>query len=254
MDSKIAAQSGLHWFEKVDVGVIHLDAQRNVVALNDYARAILPIEDKMPFNKLVTAFHPDRSKPKVKFLIDEAEGCPLSGSAPVTMIINIPAGVLLIKLSRLADVDGVTSGFILVFYDVTQLINAEQQQSEGGHEHEHEGAYISRIPTVTDQTVVLIEANEVLSIEAQGHNTRVLTREGVHACHLSIGDLAQRLDPQLFLRVHRRFVVHLRAVRELAREGTKTHIVLKGAAAPRVPVSRDVLAPLKSALGLSRAH
>jgi LytTR family transcriptional regulator, CO-responsive transcriptional regulator RcoM len=256
MDSKSAAQSGLHWFEKFDVGVIHLDAQRNVVALNDYARAVLPVKDKMPFNKLVTTFHPERSKPKVKFLLDEAEGCPMSSAVPMTMIINIPEQVLLIKVSRLADELGTTTGFILVFYDVTQSVSPEQSSSATlPHEPTSKVAgrnsmRLSRIPMVANQKVSFVDAEDVLSLESQGHYTRVLTREGYHFCNLSIGDLELRLDPELFLRVHRCFIVNLRAVRELGRDGTKTHVVLKGPATPHVPVSRGVLSRLKGALGL----
>ena len=61
------SRQDLYLLEKFEVGVIHLDAQRNVVALNDFARRILPVDEKKPFNKLVTAFHPSRSQPKVKF-------------------------------------------------------------------------------------------------------------------------------------------------------------------------------------------
>jgi LytTR family transcriptional regulator, CO-responsive transcriptional regulator RcoM len=103
---------------------------------------------------------------------------------------------------------------------------------------------------VANQKVSFVDADDVLSLESQGHYTRVLTREGYHFCNLSIGDLELRLDPELFLRVHRCFIVNLRAVRELGRDGTKTHVILKGPATPHVPVSRGVLSRLKGALGL----
>jgi hypothetical protein len=36
----------LYLFEKFEVGVIHLDAGRNVVAMNDFARKVLPVGKK----------------------------------------------------------------------------------------------------------------------------------------------------------------------------------------------------------------
>jgi len=65
-------RSPLYLFEKFEIGVIHLDAGRNVVAMNDFARMVLPVGNKLPFDTLVTSFHPERSKPKVNFLLDQA--------------------------------------------------------------------------------------------------------------------------------------------------------------------------------------
>ncbi len=247
MDSKNAPHPGLYLFEKFEAGVIHLDAQRHVLAMNDYARRILPVDEKQPFDKLVTSFHPERSKPKVNFLLDEAAGCPMANAVPMTMIINIPEQVLLIKVSRLADVKGVTTGFALVFYDVSQVVGQEPNSAEPPARNMR----LSRIPMVADQKVSFVDTSDVLSLESQAHYTRVLTRDGYHFCNLSIGDLALRLDPAQFMRVHRCFIVNLQAVQELGREGSKTHVVLKGKNTQPVPVSRSEVAHLRKALGLS---
>ena len=61
MDAKTTPNPSLHLFEKFEAGVIHLDAKRNVLAMNDFARRVLPVDEKQPFNKLVTSFHPERS-------------------------------------------------------------------------------------------------------------------------------------------------------------------------------------------------
>ncbi len=247
MDSKNAPHPGLYLFEKFEAGVIHLDAQRHVLAMNDYARRVLPVDEKQPFDKLVTSFHPERSKPKVNFLLDEAAGCPMANAVPMTMIINIPEQVLLIKVSRLADVKGVTTGFALVFYDVSQVVGQEPTSTEPPARNMR----LSRIPMVADQKVSFVDTSDVLSLESQAHYTRVLTRDGYHFCNLSIGDLALRLDPAQFMRVHRCFIVNLQAVQELGREGSKTHVVLKGKNTQPVPVSRSEVAHLRKALGLS---
>ena len=77
--------TALNIFEKFEVGVIHLDAQRSVLAMNDFARSCLPVREKQPFDKMVLSFHTERAKPKVAHMLDAAEGC---------MIINVPEQVL----------------------------------------------------------------------------------------------------------------------------------------------------------------
>lgn len=245
MHNKIPANPSLYLFEKFEAGVIHLDAQRNVVAMNDYARRVLPVEEKQPFDKLVTSFHPERSKPKVKFLLDEASGCPMANAVPMTMIINIPEQVLLIKVSRLGNAHGETTGFALVFYDVTQLVGQESPVEPAAR-----NMRLSRIPMIANQRVAFVDTRDVLSLESQAHYTRILTREGYHFCNLSIGDLQLRLDPAQFMRVHRCFIVNLQAVQELVRDGSKTHVILKGKSSQPVPVSRAEVVRLREALGV----
>lgn len=243
MDSRNASNSSLYLFEKFEVGVIHLDAKRTVLAMNDYARRVLPVSEKQPFDKLVTSFHPDRSRSKVTFLLDEAALCPVANAAPMTMIINIPEQVLLIKVSRLGNQAGATTGFVLVFYDVTQVVSEDDSVGNG-----QVNRRLSRIPMVANQKVSFVDTRDVLCLESQAHYTRVLTREGHQFCNLSIGALELRLDPGQFMRVHRRFIVNLAAVKAIEREGSKTHIVLKSKLPSLIPVSRSEVVRLRKAL------
>jgi len=237
----------LYLFEKFEVGVIHLDAQRKVLAMNDFARKVLPVGDKQPFDRLVTSFHPERSQPKVSFLLDQASACPMANAMPMTMIINIPEQVLLIKVTRLGDADNRTTGFVLVFYDVTQVVS----QAPANSEPSAPSVRLSRIPVVADHEVHFVEADDVLCLESQAHYTRVLTREGYRFCNLSIGDLQARLDPARFMRVHRCFIVNLQAVAGLGRDGSKTTLTLKGGRSREpIPVSRKEVVRLRAALGV----
>ncbi|MEX1168426.1 MAG: LytTR family transcriptional regulator DNA-binding domain-containing protein, partial [Hydrogenophaga sp.] len=242
--------SPLYQIEKFEVGVIHLDAERTVVAMNDFARKVLPVGEKQPFDKLVTSFHPDRSRPKVEFLLDQASSCPMVSAVPMTMIINIPEQVLLIKVTRLGDHLGKTTGFVLVFYDVTQVVSQEELPSSALSA----SVRLTRIPMVANNKVAFVETADVMCLESQAHYTRVLTRSGHHFCNLSISDLEARLDPNQFMRVHRCFIVNLRSVMELVREGSKTQILFQGRAKDPVPVSRGEVGRLRKALGLIARH
>lgn len=125
MDTRVTSGSPLYLLERSDVGVVQLDRALKVVAMNSFARRTLPVEAKEPFDKIVLALHPERSQAKVKFLLDQAE-CPVSNPPPMAMIINIPERVLLIKVTKLADANGDTTGYALVFYDITDAVSRDE--------------------------------------------------------------------------------------------------------------------------------
>jgi nitrogen fixation/metabolism regulation signal transduction histidine kinase len=130
VDARVRAGSPLYLLERSDVGVVQLDRDLKVVAMNSFARRALPVEDKQPFEKIVLSFHPERSQSKVKFLLDQAE-CPVSNPPPMTMIINIPERVLLIKVTKVSDLRGEAFGYTLVFYDITDAVAHDEPASRG---------------------------------------------------------------------------------------------------------------------------
>ena len=91
--------------------------------MNDFARRSLPVDEKLPFGKLVTSFHPESSRAKVQFQIIGQAECPVSNAPPMTMIINIPERMLLVKVSKIGDEKGATTGYTLVFHDITEVIS-----------------------------------------------------------------------------------------------------------------------------------
>ena len=240
-----AAQSAspIYLFEKFEAGIITLNAQRQVVGMNDYARRVLPVQQMKPFERFVLDFHPERSRPKVEFLLDQASACPVAGNVPMTMIINIPEQVLLIKVSRLSDNSGALNGFVLVFYDVTQVVSEESMPASHARR-------LSKVPTTSHQQVAFVDADKVRCIESQGHYCRVRSDQGWQFCNLSISDLQSRLDPQQFRRVHRCFIVNLQSVQALRREGSSTYLMLHDEDQLTVPVSRSEVSALRKALGL----
>lgn len=242
METKGQAVSPLYLLERFDVGIVHLDAERRVLAMNAYARRVLPVEEKQPFDRMVLSFHPERSQPKVEFLLDQAAQCPVSNPPPMAMIINIPERVLLIKVSRMEDGTGRASGYVLVFYDITELVSSDERASVTRRR-------LQKIPTAVQQRIVLVDADDVLCIHSDGHYTRVCTAEGSQFCNLNIGDLEARLDPGQFMRVHRGHIVNLRAVTQLRREDGRLLVELR-AGEPPIPVSRSSTAELLDRLGI----
>ena len=248
MDLRAAAVSPLYLLERFEAGIVQLDAGRHVVAMNDFARRVLPVEDKQPFDRFVLSFHPERSQPKVEFMLDQA-ACPVSNPPPMTMIINIPERVLLIKVTRLTDGAGQPAGYTLVFYDITELVAGEDAAAGAPRSAEAPRRRLLKIPTVSQQRIVLVDAADVLAIQSDGHYTHVHTAEGAQFCNLNIGDLESRLDPERFMRVHRSHIVNLEAVRQILRDDGRIALQLARSELT-VPVSRSSAPALLERLGV----
>ncbi|MBA4342783.1 MAG: LytTR family transcriptional regulator [Methylibium sp.] len=238
--------SPLYLLERFDVGIVQLDAERMVVAMNDYARRVLPVDEKQPFDRFVLSFHPERSKPKVDFLLNQAATCPVTNPPPMTMIINIPERVLMIKVSCTSDARGVLVGYVLVFYDITEVVagsdSGESAADTPGRRQLH------KVPTVMGQRIVLVPADEILRLYSEGHYTQVVTAEGHRFCNLAISDLEGRLDPEHFMRVHRSHIVDLRKVQQLVRAEGRVSLQLAGDET-LVPVARSSTAAVLARLG-----
>ena len=63
--------------------------------------------------------------------------------------------------------------------------------------------------------IVPIAADAIRRIQAQGDYAEVHAGEGVFLLHVTLAELAARLDPARFLQVHRSHIVNLDAVRHL---------------------------------------
>lgn len=245
MNSRLHLNSPLYLLERFDVGVVQLDRELKVVAMNSLARRVLPVDEKQPFDKMVLSFHPERSQPKVKFLLDQAE-CPVSNPPPMTMIINIPERVLLIKVSKMSDQRGDTVSHMLVFYDITDMVSGEEPAMLKPQTKRQ----LRKIPTVSQNRIVLVDTEAVIYIRAEGHYTWIGTEQGTSFCNLNISDLAERLDEASFLRVHRSYLANLQFAEQLVRDDGKVGLKLRGHTST-LPVSRTSVPLLLERLGMA---
>lgn len=245
MDPRSNPGSTLYLLERSDVGLVQLDRDLKVVAMNSFARRVLPVEETQPFEKMVLSFHPERSQAKVKFLIDQSE-CPVNNPPLMTMIINIPERVLLIKVTKLSDLRGDTSGYALVFYDITDTVSREEPSSHRPDAKRQ----LHKIPTVSGNRIVLVGAENVVYIRAEGHYTWVTTAQGSSFCNLTISDLESRLDSASFLRIHRSYLANLDHAEQIVRDNGKVSLKLSHEEAA-LPVARTSVPRLLQRLGLS---
>ena len=235
----------LYLLERFEVGIVQLDAERRVVGMNEYARRVLPVNETQPFDRLVLSFHPERSQPKVDFMLSQAAQCPVANPPPMTMIINIPERVLLIKVSAMAGLGGRPTGYTLVFHDITDVVSTDETPPGRSDQRRR----LQKIPTVSGQKILLVDADDILCIQSEGHYTRICTAAGSQFCNLSISDIEARLDPTHFMRVHRSHIVNLRSVSQLLREDGRLALRVEGGSAA-IPVSRTSSAALLQRLGV----
>jgi hypothetical protein len=205
----------------------------------------------MPFGKIVTSFHPESAKAKVKFLLGQAE-CPVNNAPPMAMMINIPERVLLIKVSKLGDAQGTTTGYTLVFYDITEVVSKENETGTAKEVREDgQKRQLRKIPTIKQNRVLLVDVPSVSFIRSEGHYTWVHTGQGSQFCNLNMGDIESRLDPQLFLRVHRSYIVNLAHVDEIVRDDGRMTLRMMGPTPVDIPVSRGSAPKLLEHMGLA---
>lgn len=262
MDRRTSPGSPLYLLERSDVGLVQLNRELQVVAMNSFARRVLPVEAKQPFDKMVLSFHPENSRSKVKFLLDQAE-CPVSNPPPMTMIINIPERVLLIKVSKMGDLNDETAGYTLVFYDITDQVMrdepaARQPEAAGAGATTEARAdprarrQLLKIPTVAGNRIVLVDATAVRYVRAEGHYTWVHTAQGSSFCNLNIGDLESRLASASFMRIHRSYVANLDFAEQILRDDGKVALKLAGDERG-LPVARATVPKLLERLGITEA-
>jgi two-component system, LytTR family, response regulator len=107
------------------------------------------------------------------------------------------------------------------------------------------GSYLSWLPCPQGDKSVLVNTADILWIEAEDYYVLVHARKGRHMIRATLASLQERLDPRVFLRVHRTAIVNALEVAEVRNED-RLVLVLSSGAHIRVSRSRrrDVEATL----------
>lgn len=98
--------------------------------------------------------------------------------------------------------------------------------------------YTSRIVFKSKGRILFLPVSEIRWIAAEENYVRIHTGEESHLLRQTMAHLEERLDPHLFLRVHRSAMVNLQHVKEVRTEAdAETAVVLVNG--QRVPMSRS---------------
>lgn len=97
-------------------------------------------------------------------------------------------------------------------------------------------AYLTRLPYRDGHRSLFIQTSDIVMIEAEDYYVRVHSRSGRHMLRVTLSHLEERLDPKVFIRVHRNAIVNINEVVELRDEERLVLVLSSGA---RAPVSRS---------------
>ncbi len=235
-----------HQLQKFDPGIIWLDENNKVLGMNSLAVKTLGMDPSSILGKNVLSLHPEKSKNKVAFLLETSQSVGKS-PPPVTMMINIPDRVLLIKTSRMEGESG-SIGTCMIFYDVTDVTTHPPEPTE---ENQTSLRRLFKLPVYTNNRVILIELESVIYLKADGHYTRAYTNGKEYLCNLSLADIEKRADPTIFSRIHRSFTVNLRAVREFRKNNERYYVVMDDSGQTLIPISRVNVQKVREMLGIT---
>ncbi|MFT0546768.1 LytTR family transcriptional regulator DNA-binding domain-containing protein [Allopusillimonas ginsengisoli] len=245
-----------HRLEQFNPGMVWLDLSNRITALNDIAMQILgpAAEQSLGVKKNgllglnVLQLHPERSRNKLSFILDSQDpvGCPLKSPPPVAMMINIPDKVLMIKASKMVGAGGIT-GTCMVFYDLTDVTTVPSSVNSAQPVPPRR---LYKIPVYRKNRVVLIDLNEIIRFQGDGHYTTITTKDDRFLSNLSLTDLESRLDPEIYIRVHRSHIISIQHIVELVRNKDSVSLTMVDNEQSLIPVSRSKVPQIKDLLGI----
>jgi two-component system, LytTR family, response regulator len=97
-------------------------------------------------------------------------------------------------------------------------------------------AYLTRITVKDGDQSILLNTSDVVWIEAEDYYVLIHSKRGRHMVRVPLASLEARLDPKVFVRVHRAAIVNIGEVREVRDEGGLTVVLSNGS---HVAVSRS---------------
>jgi two-component system LytT family response regulator len=91
--------------------------------------------------------------------------------------------------------------------------------------------YLERFAIKNGETVFFVRADEVDAVEAEGNYVRLRLGNSSHLLRETLTNIEEQLNPQVFVRIHRRTIVNINRVKEL-QTGPEVSIALCSSPAP----------------------
>lgn len=237
-----------HKLQQFNPGMVWLDKNNRILAMDGVAMETFGARPGELIGEEVLQLHPESSREKVRWLLEKSS-CPAKSLPPMTMMINIPERVLLIKVARMCGKDG-DAGTCMIFYDLTDIATQSggPQDDLTGHEAKRK---LYKLPVYKDKQVLLVDLESVCYIKADGRYSTLYTEREDYFCNLAISDLESRLDERFFFRVHRSHMVNLRYAKAFEKIDDQCYLTIDHRDGIKVPISRNKVNSLKQVLGLT---
>ncbi len=124
--------------------------------------------------------------------------------------------------------------FIAILYETTNLMT--------------EGQNIVKLPVYEGNNLLFLDLKDISFLKATGNYTEIIYKQKLYLCPLSLARIEKRLDPKMFIRVHRSFIVNTHHIKKLLKEEGKNYILLRDKQI--IPVSKKKLRDLLGLFGL----
>jgi len=237
-----------HKLQQFDPGMVWLDKDNHIIAMNGVAIETLGAKPGDLIGQEVLQLHPEGSREKVQWLLEHSS-CPAKSPPPMTMMINIPERMLLIKVSKMCGKEG-EAGTCMIFYDLTDIATRPGEEDEQVPE-QTAPRQLYKLPVYKNKTVLLVDLESVCCIKADGRYSTLYTEDEHYFCNLSLSELEKRLDSRFFFRVHRSYLVNMRYAKAFEKEEEQCYLVMDHQDGIKVPISRNKVSSLKQLLGLA---
>lgn len=99
-----------------------------------------------------------------------------------------------------------------------QILGGERNGERSHPEEAKPGQYTGRIVFKSRGRILFLPVSDIRWISAEENYVRICTGSETHLLRETMTSMEQRLDPKLFLRVHRSAIVNLRFVKEVRSE------------------------------------
>lgn len=86
-------------------------------------------------------------------------------------------------------------------------------------------AYAERMVIKESGKVFFVKTNEIASIEATGNYLKIYTKEASHLIRDTMQNMSNKLDPALFIRVHRSWIINIEHIESMEAYGNNEYII-----------------------------
>jgi two-component system, LytTR family, response regulator len=95
-------------------------------------------------------------------------------------------------------------------------------------------AYPEKVLVESGSRMIAIFVTDIIRIEADGDYTRICTAQKFYLSSYSMTTLEQKLNPALFVRIHRSCIVNLNMIKEVFRDNNGYYVLLNDATKQKV--------------------
>ncbi len=227
----------LNIIEGIEPGIVILNSDLSVSHINRmFLLMFSHVDRERLFQGNILDFHGEENHRKMTELLRLTKDA--KRQIPLSLKIIRHDGLdcyFLIKLVPIIDREMTDEKICVLFYDITSFVSTERK--------------LTRVPVTSGDEIRLLKPEEIVFLKADNIYSRVITASKEYHCDLSLGAIEKRLDPEMFCRIHRSYLVNIARVRKVQRDRSECTVEVDGKET-RLPISRNKLQGFLMEIGL----